>query len=385
MNNKLRVAIITNIIPTYRQGFYDLLFKRGDIQITIFCQDKVPGVNVKSIHSKYTENVNLVKYFSAKGEKIAWQFLPWKYLLFEFDVIFIQGNPRYLSDVVFGTFLTLFKKRVVLWTMAHSYGANPLSERIRLLWSRIFHHIFVYTDAEVDYLRDRGFKNNFILGMNNGLNQRIIDQNIQKWSEQKLKEWCAKKAITEKKILLSCARLEKKNQFDLFLKVLPHIINCFPEVIWCIIGDGIERVNLEAQIAKAGLKKYVLLVGELYDEQELAPWFLTAKLFIHPASIGLGLMHAFGYGLPVIINSNKLMHGPEFGAFIDNETGRLYGDNNILDFANKVNDLLFDESIRVKMKERVLNIARKEFNVDIMVERFVRIANATYRHRNPFK
>jgi len=378
MNKVIRIAILTNIIPTYRKGFYDLLFENKDLSVTVYCQSHIPGMNLKSIHDLYGKNVRLVKMISARGEKFAWQFLPWIEIYKNYDVIFLQGNPRYLSDVFYGIFLKIFRKKIVLWTMAHSYGANPLNERLRLLWSRIFRHIFVYTDAEVDYLRDRGFNNNYILGMNNGLNQKSIDQSIQNWSEQKLKEWCIDKKLTDKIILLSCARLEKKNKFDLFVKVLPRVVNYFPEVIWCIIGDGIEKVNLETQIAQAGLEKYVLFVGELYDEEKLAPWFLTAKLFIHPASIGLGLMHAFGYGLPVITSSNKLMHGPEFGAFIDNETGRVYSENNISDFVNTINDLLLNGSTRVKMKETVIEIARKKFNVDIMVERFVRIANAAY-------
>ena len=38
--------------------------------------------------------------------------------------------------------------------------------------------IFVYTDKEVNYLRDMGFTKQCIIGMNNGLDQKKIDLNI---------------------------------------------------------------------------------------------------------------------------------------------------------------------------------------------------------------
>ena len=40
-------------------------------------------------------------------------------------------------------------------------------------------------------------------------------------------------------------------------------------------------------------------LGSIYDEIELAPWFLTADAFVYPENIGLSILHAFGYGLPV--------------------------------------------------------------------------------------
>ncbi|MBX9780068.1 MAG: glycosyltransferase [Chitinophagaceae bacterium] len=381
----LRVAVITNVLPTYRQGFYNRLFKRQDIHVTVFCQERIPGLNLKTIHDRYGEKVKLVRFFSAKGEKIAWQFLPWRKLIKEFNVIFIQGNPRYLSDFLLGTFLVLIKKNVVLWTMAHSSGANSFSERIRLFWSRIFSYIFVYTDNEVKYLRTRGFSNQYVLGMNNGLDQLAIDQVKQNLSEIMLNKWLSEKKLTGKTILLSCARLETKNRFDLFVKILPNVIERFSNVMWCIIGDGIERQNLEAQIAQAGLSEHVYFVGELYSEQMLCPWFLSSTLFIHPGAIGLSIMHAFGYGLPVVTNNNELRHYPEFGAFEDNKTGRLFEEDNTTDFSKVVNELLMDEKIRLYMKGQVLDVARNRFNVDIMVDRFINIANAAYANKKSDK
>ena len=87
LNKPLKVAIITNVIPTYREGFYDRLFAKTDLEVKVYCQENVPGINLKTIHSKYFKNVKLIKYVSAKRDKIVWQFLPWKELINNYDVI----------------------------------------------------------------------------------------------------------------------------------------------------------------------------------------------------------------------------------------------------------------------------------------------------------
>ena len=300
--------------------------------------------------------------------------MPWKELINNYDVIFVSGNPRVISDLVFATYLRIFKKNVVLWTMAHSSGANKVTENLRLLWSRIFKKIFVYTDAEVNYLRNRGFKNNFILGMNNGLDQQSIDAAILLWPKEKLSSWLETKNLANNTLLLSCARLDAKNKFEDVIKALPIIIKQVPNVIWCTIGTGPEEEKLKMMVQSAGLEKYVIFAGEIYEQKKIAPWFLTSELFIHPSSIGLSLLHAFGYGLPVITHNNALFHFPEYAAFEPELTGRTFDEDNILQLANTILDLIKDRKDRERMKLYVQEVARKKYNVDIMVERFTTIA-----------
>ena len=159
MRGKIKVAIITNIIPTYRKGFYDRLFLNNSLETTVYCQSHICGMNIIPIHKNYDGNVRIVKFISAKNEKISWQFLPWIEIIKKYDVVYVSGNPRCLSDLFFSVFLKIIGKRVVLWTMACSYRGKKTTEYIRLQWARIFPMLFLYTDKEADYLRKKGFKN----------------------------------------------------------------------------------------------------------------------------------------------------------------------------------------------------------------------------------
>lgn len=370
----LTVAIVTNVIPSYRAGFYDRLFARKDILVDVYCQSHIPGMNLRTIHDRYPGRAKVVRSLSAKGEALAWQCLPWRKILFDYDVVFVAGNPRIVSHAVAATLLRLLRRNVVLWTMGHSYGANSFTERIRLRWTRMFKHVFLYTDAEARVLRRSGFGNHILTAMNNGLDQTKIDRVILAWDDARLSAWRRAQGLDNRTILLSCTRLDPKNKFDLMMDALPAIRRDVPDVAWCIIGAGPERDRLTAAARDADLADCVRFVGELYDEHDLAPWFLSAQLLVHPGAIGLSLLHAFGYGLPVVTHGSAERHGPEFGAFEENVGGRTFRENDSESLAGTITGLLLDDPSRSAMKRHVQHAARHEYNVDVMVERFVQSA-----------
>jgi glycosyltransferase involved in cell wall biosynthesis len=115
-------------------------------------------------------------------------------------------------------------------------------------------------------------------------------------------------------------------------------------------------------------------VGPLFEEPSLAPWFLGSEWLVHPAGIGLTLLHAFGYGLPVVTSDNAEVQMPEFDAFSAGETGLLYRDGDAASLAATVCRGLEDEPARQRMRRRVREIARDDYNIRVMVERFAAIA-----------
>ncbi|MBB4806187.1 glycosyltransferase involved in cell wall biosynthesis [Chryseobacterium defluvii] len=372
----MEVAIITNVITTYREGFYDRLLNKEGVKVTVYCQDNIPGVNVKSIHKKYGEKVHLVKCMSLKNEKLAFQFLPVGKIK-KADVIFLDGNPRIFSNILLGIILSFTGKKMVIWTMAHSFGANKYTEWLRLKWTSLFKNIFVYTDKEVNMLRAKGFSKQNILGMNNGLDQKKIDAGIQNWPPEKLDQWKKDRGLDNKTLVLSIARLVSKNKFEQMIEALPEIAAKVPDICWCLVGSGEEEGHLKSLAKKLDVEKYIYFAGQIYEEDKLAPFFLNTKLFIHPASVGLSIIHAFGYGLPIVVNPNEAMHGPEYGAFVNDETGKNFKEDDASDLAKKVIELLDSPENLNEMSRNVKKIARESYNVDVMVERFLKMAKSS--------
>jgi len=375
----LKIAVIIDTIPSYRKGFYEALAARKDMKITVFCQSHLPGFNVNVVLQDVPVEVRHLHFWGLES-RIVWQDLPVRQLWSSFDVVVLYGNPRFVSNVIWGTGLKWLGKPIVIWGQAHSYRANPNTERIRHRWWRVFDYFLVYTDMEVDYLRRcGGFDGKTIFGMNNGLDQQLIDKAHKQWTEVRLRDWQRDVGLVGKKVLLSVARLVAKNRFDLVIDALPRLVQKRPDLVWAVIGDGDMRESLEAKINSCGLQNNVRWLDAIYDELQLAPWFLSAQVLVHPAAIGLTLLHAFGYGLPVVTHSCREHHGPEFAAFIDGKTGLSFPEGNIELFHDAVDKLLSNDHLRSDIGNQVIDIARTQYNVQVMADRFAMVTWAAAR------
>lgn len=368
----IKIAIITNIIPSYRMGFYDRLFMEKDIHVTVFCQNSVPNSNLKSIHLRYNENVHIINYLSIFNGQIIWQKIPYRLIITSFDIVYVDGNPRNLSQAIFASLLKLLGKKVVIWSVANSRNNNSLTIKIRLFWWRLFDYFLMYNDNDIKFLKELNFNNKVIISINNGLDQKNIDLICNSWPKERIFNWLESKKINNRKIILSSGRVFFE-KYSLMLQALPFLVEKLPSLLWCIIGDGEDKAKIQKIVADENLEKYVLFIGELYDEEQLAPWFLSSNIFIHPAPIGLSLLHAFGYGLPVITHNNSKIQGPEYIAFRNGETGLSYIDGNVENFFNAILKLLSDKNELTRMGSNAKRTTRINYNVDIMVSRFIEI------------
>ena len=185
--------------------------------------------------------------------------------------------------------------------------------------------------------------------------------------------WRTRQGLDGRTLILSCARLEAKNRFDVLLEAMPALIGAYPDLIWCVVGHGVERERLERQASALGLADRIRWAGTVTDEAELAPWFLTSSLLVHPGSIGLTLLHAFGYGLPVVTSDDPMRHMPEFDAFEDGRTGRTFPRDSVSGLADAVRRCLGDADDLQRMAARGRQIAREAYNIDVNAERFAAI------------
>jgi len=376
INRKPRIAIITNVIPNYRADFYRRILASDSIDITVFCQPAIPGMNLNTVHEQFSKNVNLVKSFGLAKEKLAWQCLPAWDLYKNYDTLVFYGNPRVISNVVYSILFKLIGKKIIIWGQAHTAGANPLMETIRLAWWRWFDYLFLYTDKEVEYLKDKGFNQQKMLGMNNGLNQDEIEHVKSQWPQERLLNWQKQQGIENKVLLLSCARLEKKNQFELMIPALKQLRQTQPQLLWCVIGQGEQEQSLRDAVTAANLTNHVRWLGAIYQEHELAPWFMSSKLLIHPGAIGLSLLHAFGYGLPVITHDNLEKQMPEIAAFNNHGNGLQFAADDAGSLTDAIGKLLQDAPMHQHLSENAQLTATTEFNTRIMTQRFGQIISA---------
>lgn len=377
--NQLRVAIIQSAVPHYRRDYYERLLQESSINYTVFCQPTFPAANLDLIHRELGCDYVEVA-FVGRGNRLVWQWLPLRNLWSGYDVYVFYGNPRVFSNVLWATLFRLLGKPIVIHGPARSFRAYSPTERLRLLWWRCFRHFLVYTDQEADFLLTHGFAGRDVVGMNNGLNQEAIEQAAIGWQSDRLNQWQITEGTNGRKVILSVARLVDKNRFDLVLSSLPALLLEHPNLLWCVIGDGPLRRQLQDEANRLGVSDHVRMLGQIYNEDDLAPWFLSSEILVHPSAIGLSLLHAFGYGLPVVTHDNTRRHGPEIAAFQNRVNGLMYRENSVISFTQCVSELLSDESLRKRMGEAGLNATRHAYNTQVMAERFTKITWNAYNY-----
>jgi glycosyltransferase involved in cell wall biosynthesis len=231
--------------------------------------------------------------------------------------------------------------------------------------------ILLYTDKEVDEYRRFGFASDKLFATNNTIDTSEIEFAKKKWIGKKIEIFKRKHNLQNSKNLIFCGRLIKKAQLNIAFKALAELISKNPEYRLIVIGDGEEKTKLINLAQRLGINTSVYWLGAIYNNFELAPWFLSSSVFVYPGSIGLSIIHAFAYGLPVITHEKSRMHMPEFYALKNNVNGLVFKHGDFRDLASKIRYLAENKTTSIYMQKNAQNTIHKNFSFDEMVKRFV--------------
>ena len=124
----------------------------------------------------------------------------------------------------------------------------------------------------------------------------------------------------------------------------------FPHLQVFVIGKGEEEERrIRTHVDALGLRQRFRFLGPIYDESDLAPWFLSSQVFCYPANIGLSLLHAFGYGLPVVTSDNLAGQNPEIEALRAGENSLLYRDGDVSALAAALRNVFVDKELATRL------------------------------------
>jgi glycosyltransferase involved in cell wall biosynthesis len=147
------------------------------------------------------------------------------------------------------------------------------------------------------------------------------------------------------------------------------LVTEFPHLRVVIVGKGEPELSTLQQLAQQlGMADRVILPGAIYDEMQLAPWFLSAALFCYPQNVGLSLLHAFGYGLPAVTSDNVAGQNPEIEAFVAGQNGQFYRDGETEDLTRVLRQLLNDHRLRQQLAAGALQTVQDRFSIPRMVD-----------------
>lgn len=101
-------------------------------------------------------------------------------------------------------------------------------------------------------------------------------------------------------ISLSVGRLDSSKGHMFALESLPALLPQFPKLHWLVVGDGNQRVELEARARALSIYSHVHLVGY---QDDLIPYYAAATVFLRTMifeETNLSTYIAMAMGLPIV-------------------------------------------------------------------------------------
>lgn len=158
--------------------------------------------------------------------------------------------------------------------------------------------------------------------------------------------------------VLSVARFYKRKGLEFLIKAWPIVLARFPLAVLRIVGDGLERRNLENLSKKLRVERSVVWEGSVLEREAMARYFAECDIFCLPSlheTFGLVFIEAMAAEKAVVAFNTTAV--PE--VVRDSIDGFLLEPGDFIGIAEKIIYLLQNRELCQKMgangKERVKN------------------------------
>jgi phosphatidylinositol alpha-1,6-mannosyltransferase len=184
-----------------------------------------------------------------------------------------------------------------------------------------------------------------------------------------------KHGLQDKYVLLTVGRLVRRKGHDRVIESLPRLIQEIPELVYLIIGDGVERDYLTQLAAKLGVRERVIFVGNIHDPVLLNQYYNTCDQFLMIAreldtgnaeGFGIVYLEAACTGIPVIAGNS----GGAGEAVLHEVTGLVVDPNAIEEIAGAVLRFKQDNVLRGQLTRQGYDRAKKSFRYPALVQKF---------------
>lgn len=366
----IRVRLQQPSLRKYRVPVYRELASRPGLALRVLYGDQIDtgGAEPDGFHG---EQVHL-RTISLFRRTIMWHSPQWRCAIrADTDVLILSWNLHYASLIP-----ALLRARAnnvptILW--GHGYSKQEAGWRA---WPRekvagLATALMFYNHTAANRYIERGWDPQRIFVALNALDQTPIQATRSHWlaHPEELAAFRREHRLDAGPVILFVSRFEPANRVDLLIRATAQLRSQHPTLQTIIIGKGEpEETRLKELATSLGVADCVRFPGAIYDEHALAPWFLSANVFCYPANIGLSILHAFGYGLPVVTSDDIASQNPEIEALRDGENGSLYRQGNVDHLVKTLDRLLSEPATTKKMSIAAHQTATQQFTMTNMVD-----------------
>jgi len=278
------ILILQNEVMEYRKPVYNGLAE--DYEIVVLHSGN-PSVNESDRYSEIIIPQIPVWRFRLQPSLLIGR------LIKRFDAVIAMFDiawPSYLLPL----FWRRNRPKYILW--GHRYSNNRLACYIRDQLMFKADRLLMYGDEEVERMIARGLEpTKIVIAWNT-----IYVENHHDYSS------------AQKRSFVFVGRLQMRKRIDTLIETFSMLQGCIgKEVSLEIVGSGEMENELKRIADNVNLADKIHFHGRVDDASRLAKIFSRAMAYVSPSPIGLGALHSFAYGVPVI-TLRDMRHGPEY-------------------------------------------------------------------------
>lgn len=368
--SKKPVILFQRILPSYRVPIFRYLYNELNVLV---CHSKAPrfgkiGSNLEKVDYP-TMRVSRLYFMKKESAILQNVFKP--LLKYRPEVVISPASLMYGTTWLLLFFRPFFKYKLILW--GHGIKNTEIETPFRGYRGKVTKWLYNKADAMLLYTEQRKKRLEKLIETpvfvaTNTLDTRrfrVILNDLEKIGRDNVKQEVGFKSTFN---IIFIGRLLPAKRLDLLLEsfdLLPDQL----DVTLHIIGEGPE-MNLvkKSQQETDNIRTY----GSIYNDKVTAKLLFSSDVLVVPGNVGLGVIHAFSFGVPLItcktING-KPTHGPEIEYFKHNKNG-LYCEENAQSISDTITELLADNEKLKSMKDRALFTAETRANIGGFIEGF---------------
>ena len=344
-----KLLILQNLVLPYRKPVYNGLARDYDVTVL---HSGVPTVDTEDTYKEILIPTRRIGPFFVQNDVFR-EISSGKY-----DVVIAMFDLRWPAYI-----LPMFKSRQrygrwIFW--GHRYSRSSVVNYARDRLMRKADAILLYGHEEIDRMTRRGIQRHKIFVADNTIhvpNHHDYSRHV-------------------KSNFLFVGRLVKRKKIDLLITIFARIRDRIPENIKLeIVGDGECRDILRKIVRNSCLEDRVIFHGRVDQHDLLAEIFARACAYVSPGPIGLGILHSFAYGVPVVTTNyleGSEKHGPEAVCLKHRFNGFTYTNedelaNILIDFCNypQLSSIMGQNAYDFYSKKRTLDIMLNGFKQSI--------------------
>lgn len=382
----LRVIIIQPTLAKYRLPIFQELANRSglDIKLVYGASKDLENVQPEGFNAEYSQ----MHFIPIGNQKVYFHGAQWKHVKRRYaDVVVLNWTPRYITLLPALLKAKWNRVPVVLWGHGASKRDRWSYRFGRWLTGKLGNALLFYDQDTANLHIERGWKREKLFVAPNAIDSAPIEAAREKWASPagRLDRFKQEAEIEKGPVILFVSRMARKNRLELLVEATSRLVADFPDIKTVIIGNGDkERLRFQQMAIKLGVEKQTIFLKGIYIEEDIAPWFLSADVSCYPENMGLSLLHAFWYGVPVVTSNCRECHGPEFSVLETGINGLAYKHGNLDSMVSSLKQLLGDGPMRQTMSEAARETVMKRYTVNNMVngiESAIRYADGRYGNR----